>query len=293
MPKTENVQKDALIPIVEEGANKTMSVEQLTDYIAPEHNMVGKFADDSTPDDWYWHPNGTKLAIPVDPATGEFSYYFDGKITAQKPFAPDYEINQGMPLVKIERLDKIPQIVGNAYHHFFQALFRSKTCPVIDCSEFEYLNYFAVNNSEISYFPRVQFINTEHIRAFEMLFNLNANHKLIAVMGLDLSNCRKFMSYPLGKNNSAPYIQLLNLGKAQTIENDGVIDCRASSWGDDSKATGARKSLVDSLLTNSFDRASAGYVTATILLMPAQYDRLTAEERTAIENKGYNIEVQN
>lgn len=53
----------------------------------------------------------------------------------------------------------------------------------------------------------------------------------------------------------------------------------------------ARQDLVDSLLTNSFDRASAGYSVFTITLSQATFNLLTKEEITAITNKGYTITV--
>lgn len=53
----------------------------------------------------------------------------------------------------------------------------------------------------------------------------------------------------------------------------------------------ARKSLVDTLLTNSFDRASVNYEPMVIELRQTQYNVLTQEEITAINNKGFTITV--
>lgn len=53
----------------------------------------------------------------------------------------------------------------------------------------------------------------------------------------------------------------------------------------------ARQSLTDTLLTNSFDRASAGYSVFTITLHKKTFDLLTEEEIEAITNKGYTITV--
>lgn len=55
--------------------------------------------------------------------------------------------------------------------------------------------------------------------------------------------------------------------------------------------TNARQYLVDSLLTNSFDRASAGYSVFTVTLSRETFNLLTEEEITAITNKGYTITV--
>lgn len=53
----------------------------------------------------------------------------------------------------------------------------------------------------------------------------------------------------------------------------------------------ARQYLVDTLLTNSFDRASAGYSVFTITLSQKTFNLLTENEITAITNKGYTITV--
>jgi hypothetical protein len=53
----------------------------------------------------------------------------------------------------------------------------------------------------------------------------------------------------------------------------------------------ARQSLTDTLLTNSFDRASAGYSVFTITLNQRTFSQLTEEEIEAITNKGYTITV--
>jgi hypothetical protein len=53
----------------------------------------------------------------------------------------------------------------------------------------------------------------------------------------------------------------------------------------------AKQKLMDTLLTNSFDRASAGYSVFTITLRQNTFNLLTEEEIEAITNKGYTITV--
>ena len=83
------------------------------------------------------------------------------------------------------------------------------------------------------------------------------------------------------------YLKILNFGTARTIS--GVYEAfkNASSWGDGSEEN--RQSLVDSLLTYSFDRAAAGYASFTVQLMPQVLARLTDEEKAAITAKGYTL----
>ena len=61
-------------------------------------------------------------------------------------------------------------------------------------------------------------------------------------------------------------------------------------WGEnDETTTDARQSLVDSLLTYSFDRAAAGYSTCTISLRSNTKALLTEDEIAQITSKGYTI----
>ena len=61
-------------------------------------------------------------------------------------------------------------------------------------------------------------------------------------------------------------------------------------WGvNDETTTDARQSLVDSLLTYSFDRATAGYSTCTITLSSQTKKLLTSDEIAQITSKGYTI----
>ena len=60
-----------------------------------------------------------------------------------------------------------------------------------------------------------------------------------------------------------------------------------SAWGQGSAK--ARQSLVDSLLTYSFDRAAAGYAALTIKLPAASLALLTNAEKAAITAKGFTL----
>ena len=67
------------------------------------------------------------------------------------------------------------------------------------------------------------------------------------------------------------------------------------NWGDESDtatyplSVGARKSLIDSLITYSFDRAANGLSTCTIQLYSTIKARLTEDEIAAITAKGFTI----
>lgn len=82
------------------------------------------------------------------------------------------------------------------------------------------------------------------------------------------------------------YLVLDGLGK--NPECDGATFERAYNWGEGSEEN--RQSLVDSLLTNSYDRAGAGYTKVCSLSLDTLcIARLTAEEIAAITAKGFTI----
>ena len=62
------------------------------------------------------------------------------------------------------------------------------------------------------------------------------------------------------------------------------------NWGvNTDEITDARQSLIDSLITYSFDRAAAGYPTCTITLSSTTKALLTSDEIVQIEAKGFTI----
>ena len=110
----------------------------------------------------------------------------------------------------------------------------------------------------------------------------------------------KISSYPSSfvtsnSSNGYPlrYMTIKNLGTTGTTFN--FNNTSLQNWGDESDTTtyplsvGARQSLVDSLLTYSYDRAANGLSNCTIQLHSKVKARLTADEITAIQNKGYTI----
>ena len=80
------------------------------------------------------------------------------------------------------------------------------------------------------------------------------------------------------------YMRIVNLGQSELTAYDFSL---ATVWGPGSEE--ARQSLVNSLLTDSYDRAAAGMTPATVRLSAASKAALTAEEIAAITAKGFTI----
>lgn len=112
--------------------------------------------------------------------------------------------------------------------------------------------------------------------------------KLKAIRGFDLRLAQS-LSFGFGCNQFnypyLSYVRFLNLGMSNLDEYNFEF---ISHWGEDAEGL---QSLVDTLLTNSHDRAAAGMPVATIVLEQAVYNRLSEEQRKAIEAKGYAFRV--
>lgn len=87
--------------------------------------------------------------------------------------------------------------------------------------------------------------------------------------------------------NRLRYILIRNIGKSSATTFDFFT---ASVWGINADySPNARQSLIDSLITYSYDRASNGMATATIKLSANTKALLTEEEIAQITAKGFTI----
>lgn len=80
------------------------------------------------------------------------------------------------------------------------------------------------------------------------------------------------------------FLKIINLGKSTLTTFDFS---RATNWGTGGDEN--RQSLIDSLISYSYDRASAGMDTATIKLSANTKALLTEEEIAQITAKGFTI----
>ena len=109
---------------------------------------------------------------------------------------------------------------------------------------------------------------------------------LISVQMLDIGNATQV--YMMFNNcTNLRYAKLLNMGKSTLAAyNFG----NTPNWGVANEETpDARQSLIDSLITYSYDRASNGMATATITLSANTKALLTEEEIAQITAKGFTI----
>ena len=108
--------------------------------------------------------------------------------------------------------------------------------------------------------------------------------KVERIYGLNLASAKN-IGYTFGNNLSALVLMTIkNIGKSSltTFDISGVLN-----WGTGGEEN--RQSLIDSLITYSYDRASNGMATATIKLSANTKALLTEEEIAQITAKGFTI----
>ena len=90
-------------------------------------------------------------------------------------------------------------------------------------------------------------------------------------------------------NNTLRQITFKNLGLQKGFTKTSGFD-KPQNWGVNStEIPNARQSLIDSLITHSFDRASGGFSTCTITLSANTKAVLTTDEIAQITSKGFTI----
>lgn len=86
------------------------------------------------------------------------------------------------------------------------------------------------------------------------------------------------------------YFLCKDIGTQSTVTSVQFTYYKLSNWGvNNSEVEDAKQSLTDSLITYSFDRATAGYSTCTITLSTNTKALLTEEEIAQITAKGFTI----
>lgn len=182
---------------------------------------------------------------------------------------------------------------GRAASVMLASLFQQSRITALPKLEFKSVN-------DLSYFlawsektPRVipDFSAWSGVTTFDWFLGAY-DHTVERVEGLDFSSVRTASCFMITQRRpfyypNLRYIRILNLGKGSCATYDFTT---ARHWGDDTpEHPDARKSLVDTLLTDSHDRVAAGKGPVTVKLHSLTKNRLTDEERAAITAKGITL----
>ena len=139
-------------------------------------------------------------------------------------------------------------------------------------------------------------ISTENCTTWTYSFATGSSSSLQRIEEVDFTKCTTTGASStynwLNAGGGAPpnlrYILIKNLG---TPSNCTALHLEsAANWGVNTTAIpDSKQSLIDSLITYSFDRVAAGYGVCTITLSTNAKNALTDDEKAAITAKGYTI----
>ena len=167
--------------------------------------------------------------------------------------------------------------VTNMSYMFFYCNYLT-TVPLFDTSNVTDMSYmFGSSGIEL-----VPLFDTSNVT--DMSYMFYGCNNLTTISKLDMSSVTDFGSM-FNYCSKLSTINILNLGKQQSVYS--TLEANGTIWGQGSDE--ALQSLKDSLITNSFDRKTAGYSTMTIYLSTATKALLTDAEKAQITAKGYTI----
>jgi surface protein len=126
--------------------------------------------------------------------------------------------------------------------------------------------------------------NTEKLTSIQALFYNCPNIEVIDISGWDLSTVNTIGSMVSGCKK-LDILKMKGFGKCQTLDVGGTFT-NVLSLGSSPEGLEA---LRNTLIRDSFDRASAGYSAVTILLPATVKARLTTDEIAQITAKGFTI----
>ena len=184
-------------------------------------------------------------------------------------------------------LSQLDTSSGTIFSSMFSGCSSLTSIPQLDTSKGNNFNYMFENCTSLTTIPQ---IDTSKGTNFSSIFSNCYNLKRIEGISFKSLNTTVGWSYLTGASNAEylRYTLIKDIGTCTGMTSISFINWPV--WGiDDETNTDARQSLVDSLLTYSFDRAAAGYSTCTISLHSNTKALLTEDEIAQITSKGYTI----
>lgn len=142
--------------------------------------------------------------------------------------------------------------------------------------------------------PELKEIDTPSCTNFQYIL-YDTNDNLIKIAGLSLKSLNTTISYyyftGFSNMNKLRYALLKDFGTGSSCTSTDFEYW--TNWGIEDESiplsAGARQSLVDTFITYSYDRATAGYSTCTVTLHANTKALLTEDEIAQITAKGYTL----
>ena len=191
-----------------------------------------------------------------------------------------------------EKLTTIPQLDTSKVTSMtgcFKGCTSLTTIPELDTSNVTSIGYCFQGCTSLTTIPK---LNTSKLTdARDITYLCSGCSSLKRVEEISFKGIGKVYSSDFifsSSNTSCSYLLIKDIGTKSACTTIDTTYARV--WGiNDEDNPDARQSLIDSLLTYSFDRATAGYSNCTIKLYSTVKALLTEEEINQIQAKGYII----
>ena len=170
----------------------------------------------------------------------------------------------------------------------FSSCYSLKTIPKLNTSKVTSMGYMFYNCSGITSVPEMDTSNSTNLE--NMFKGCSSLTTIEGISFKSFSSSTMSYSYIVGydTNTSIRKAVFKDIGYQSTAKQFNTE--RIDNWGvNTDEIPDARQSLIDSLITYSFDRFSAGYPTCTITLSSTTKALLTEDEIAQITAKGFTI----
>lgn len=195
-----------------------------------------------------------------------------------------YMFNSCKSLTSIPQLDTSK---GTDFTYMFNNCKSLTTIPQLNTSSGTNFNYMFYGCSSLTTIPQ---LSTSKGTKFSGI--VQGCSKLKRIEGISFKSLNATISWVyLSGYGDMPTLRYALIKDIGTCTKMTSVDFSFwNAWGvEDETSPDARQSLIDSLLTYSFDRATAGYSACTITLNGNTKKLLTSDEIAQITSKGYTI----
>lgn len=253
------------------GTSDLINPQDFSDEIA----KLGINSGDS-PFSWDWSQIG------YTPENTVLQQQFEDDIAYSKSLAETFTPSKATSHFKTNNRLKFVPMVDTSNVTNMQQMFSGcsslTTIPQLDTSNVTDMTNMFNGCTALTAIPQ---LDTSSVTKMGNMFN--GCSALTTISQLDTSNVTN-MSYMFNGCNKLTFALIKNIGKSTlaTFDFSG-----ASNWGTDGDEN--RQSLIDSLITYSYDRATNGMASATIKLSTNTKALLTEDEIAQITAKGFTI----
>ena len=170
--------------------------------------------------------------------------------------------------------------------YVFQYCSRLTTVPQLDTSNVTQMGRMFQDCNSLTSVPE---LDTSKVTSMsQMFYNCDSLTSIEGISVKSMGNIGTYDLFGYATNKSIRKFLIKDIG--YNSKQTSIDISYVTNWGVNSDTiTDARQSLIDSLITYSYDRATTGYSTCTIKLSSTTKALLTTDELAQITAKGYTV----